>query len=336
LCDLIVDQIEFLEPLVGASIKIKAIFPKDQLEDGVFIKGSVSSVAQILMNFVINARDAMHNEGDLEIVLSCVSVGEVPPHIQKRMSDVEDFVCLSVIDKGTGMDKKTVERIFDPFFTTKDHGSGTGLGLSVVYGLVKELEGQVDVTSKIGEGTNMSLYLPRCGGEGVKAFSGDVQRPETVRLDGYTALIAEDEPDLLEVVECMLEDLGMTVMSASNGEDALVLQEEHEGKIDILLTDVLMPGINGVKLAELFTSLRPETKVMFMSGFPASGGMAPVELPLDSVFIAKPVVYEKLIQVLCFTLVGKCDCNFTEGQKAECVSDIPQWKHFDNITGGRA
>ncbi len=338
LCDMIVDHIEFLEPLVGASIKIKTTFPSEQFDEGICIKGSISSIAQILMNFVINARDAMPNGGDLEIILSCLGENAVPQHVRKRMENVENFVCLSVIDSGTGIDKETMERIFDPFFTTKEQGKGTGLGLSVAYGLVKELEGQVDVISKIGKGTTMSIYLPRCDGEGLKVFSGDVQQPETVRLDGYTALIAEDEPDLLDIVEYMLEDLGMNVLTASDGEEALVLQEEHEGKIDILLTDVLMPGINGVKLAELLTSLRPETKVMFMSGFPASGNMAPVELPQDAVFIAKPIVYEKLVQVLCFILLGKCNCNcackITDGQKIECVADMPQWKHFENITGG--
>jgi signal transduction histidine kinase len=333
LCDLIVDHIEFLEPLVGASIKIKATFPKERFEEGVCIRGSVSSVAQILMNFVINARDAMPDGGNLEIVLSCLDKKDVPLLVRKRMSDVENFVRLSVIDTGIGMNKKTVERIFDPFFTTKEPGKGTGLGLSVAYGLVKELEGQVDVESKIGQGTKMSIYLPRCDGDGPKVFSGDVQQPETVRFDGYTALIAEDEPDLLNVVGCMLEDMGMKILSASDGEEALVLQEEHEGKIDILLTDVLMPGISGVKLAELFTSLRPETKVMFMSGFPANGNMAPVELPKDSVFVAKPVGYESLVQMLCITLFGKCECNFLDGHKVGCVADMPHWENFDNFTG---
>ncbi len=334
LCGLIVDHIEFLEPLVGASINVKTTFPEDQFEEGVCVRGSTSSVAQILMNFVINARDAMPNGGDLEINLSCMQRSDVPQHIQKKMSDVEDFVRLSVIDSGTGMDEKTVERIFDPFFSTKDQGKGTGLGLSVVYGLVKELDGQIDVISKEGRGTTMSIYLPRCDSEGIKSFSGNVQQPETVRLDGYTALVAEDEPDLLEVVKCMLEDLGMNVLSAADGEEALVIQEEYEGKIDVLLTDVLMPGINGVKLAELLTSLRPETKVMFMSGFPASGNMAPVELPQDAAFIAKPVAYDKLVQRLCFMLIGKYQNS--EGQVSSDTVDMPQWKHFDNITGEHA
>ncbi len=331
LCDLIIDHIEFLEPLVGAAINIKPYFPNEQCEQGVYIRGSVSSVEQILMNFVINARDAMPDGGDLRIVLSCNDKDDVPPHIRKKMSDVEDFVCMSVIDSGMGMDEKTLEKIFDPFFTTKDQSKGTGLGLSVVYGLAKELGGQIDVISKPGEGTTMSVFLPRVGGDELSILSGDAAQPETVRLDGYTVLVAEDEPDLLSVVVCMLEDLGMHVIAASDGDEALVLQDEYDGKIDVLLTDILMPGINGVKLAELLTSLRPDTKVIYMSGFPADGDMAPVELPEEAVFIAKPVAYDKLVKMLCALLIG--GYKGSDGQILEDIAGVPQWKHFDNKMG---
>ena len=333
MCDLVAEHVEFLEPLVGAAIKIKVSFPAEECKQGVYVRGSASSVEQVLMNFVVNARDAMPDGGDLRIILSCPEKNEVPQHVQNAMGDVDDFVCLSVIDSGVGMDKETLEKIFDPFFTTKGAGKGTGLGLSVVYGLAKELEGQLDVQSKPGRGTTMSIYLPRSDGEGAKVFSGSTDSPETVRLDGFTALVAEDEPDLLQVVVYMLEDLGMKVLSAPNGSEALVCQEDYEGKIDVLLTDVLMPEVNGVKLAELLTSLRPDTKVIFMSGFPANGDMAPVELPEDAVFIAKPVAYEKLVQILCFTLVG--EGKEPDGQKRGSV-DLPRWKRIDDVMRGDA
>ncbi|MCK5384544.1 MAG: response regulator [Alphaproteobacteria bacterium] len=331
--DLVTEQVEFLEPLVGAAIKVKVSFPSEEREKGVYVRGSTSSVEQVLMNFVVNARDAMPDGGELGIVLSCMDKEDVPQHVREGMEETQDFVCLSVIDNGTGMDNEILERIFDPFFTTKEQGKGTGLGMSVVYGLAKELGGQLDVISKLGHGTTMSIYIPRSDGEGARIFSGDTDLPETVRLDGYTALVAEDEPDLLEVVVCMLEDLGMHVLSASNGADALVCQEDFEEKIDVLLTDVLMPEVNGVKLAELVTALRPDTKVIFMSGFPASGNMAPIALPEDAVFIAKPVAYEKLVQMLCFTLIE--GYGGSGGQKTGNVVNIPRWEHFDDIMGGR-
>ena|GEM_PF-677209 len=327
------DHMEFLEPLVGASINIEVVFSKEHAEEYICIKGSSSSVEQILMNFVINARDAMPGGGELEIVLSCPDKSAVPQHVRNGMRGVEDFVCLSVIDNGEGMDKKTIDKIFDPFFTTKGQGKGTGLGLSVVYGIVKDLKGRIDVVSILDHGTTMSVYLPRSDGDGVRVFSGNVENPETVRFDGYTVLVAEDEPDLLNAVVCTLENLGINVLSALNGGDALVCQEDYDGKIDVLLTDVLMPELNGVKLAELLTALRPDTKVIFMSGFPANGDMAPVALPEDAVFIAKPMVYKRLVQMLCVTLID--DYKNSNGQVANDVVDMPQWKRFDNITGDR-
>ncbi|MFP4465313.1 MAG: ATP-binding protein [Alphaproteobacteria bacterium] len=327
ICAVVAEQSDFLDPLLGADVKLDVVMPENECKCGVYVRGRKSSIEQILMNLSINARDAMPEGGNIRIVQSCVEKEDVSPCISKEIKDESGLVCLSVTDDGLGMEPSVAKRIFDPFFTTKEPGKGTGLGLSVVYGLTKEMGGHLDVVTNLGHGTTISVYLPRFEGPCVpKSIQGNISEGvETVRLDGYTALVVEDEPDLLNVIARMLEDLGMRVICASDGADALVRQEEYDGQIDVLLTDVIMPEVNGVKLAELFTALRPDSKVIFMSGFPARGDMAPVELPEDAVFIAKPIVYEKLAEMLCYSLSK--GCSDTQKYVAQVV-EIPCWKSF--------
>ncbi len=293
-CDVVKEQGELLLPLLGVNIDLKINIP----DEVVNVKGSAGSLGQILMNFAVNGRDAMPDGGDLSIEVSCLDASRVSGHIRKKV-EADEYVCISVSDTGTGMDDETLKNIFDPFFSTKDQGKGTGLGLSVVYGLVQEMGGAIDVSSKLGEGTKMSIYLPRCYDRQSKTISGSEADLSTICLDGYSVLVAEDEPDLLILVTNMLEEMGLKVYGASDGDEALVLLDDHmdEG-IDILLTDVVMPNMNGVKLAELVSSISPETKIIFMSGYPANGDMAPVELPDDLSFVAKPVDYKALAVLL--------------------------------------
>ncbi len=293
-CDVVQEQKELMVPLLGVSIDMDVSMP----EHDVNVQGNADSLGQILMNLAINARDAILPErGTLSVKVACLDVGDVPKKVKQNIEG-EDIVCISVSDTGTGMDEKTIDKIFDPFFSTKEQGKGTGLGLSVVYGLVREMGGFLDVSSKLGEGTTMYFYVPRTHEGQTKTIAGDGSDLSTICLDGYTALVAEDEPDLLNLVTNMLEDLGLNVIGACNGNDALSQQDDYLDDIDILLTDVVMPEMNGVKLAELFSSLRPDTKIIFMSGYPANGDMAPVALPEKADFIAKPVDYNNLASLI--------------------------------------
>lgn len=291
--DVVREQQELLVPLLGVHVSLDVSLPEESMN----IKGSADSLGQIVMNLAVNARDAMLNGGDLRIEVASVDAGGLPDNVRPVLGDTEAVV-IRVIDDGMGMDRKTLERIFDPFFTTKDQGKGTGLGLSVVYGLVNEMGGVVDVSSVLHEGTTMSCYLPRSQEEVRQISVSDEADLSTICLDGYTALVAEDEPDLLILVTNMLEDMGLRVIGAENGNKALELADMHEDEIDILLTDVVMPEVNGVKLAELVNALNPDIKVIFMSGYPATGDMAPVELPDDIDFISKPVDYDQLAAML--------------------------------------
>ncbi len=288
------DQEILLSAVLDPSIKLVM----QAADENVFVKSSPDVISQILMNLVINARDAIEAEsGTITIHVDHPSAAALPDDISARLDDERDYARLSVADTGCGMDQNTREKLFDPFFTTKSADRGTGLGMSVVYGLVKDMDGYIDIQSAPGDGSVISIYLP---------LSSDV--PEEVSLapmevegkylSRYTAMVVDDEPDVLEITCSMLRDVGMTVIEAVNGNDALAKQDEYEGKIDILVTDVLMPELNGIKLAELFLSLRPDTNVLYISGYPALRDDDHIQIPEHSPFLAKPVEYEKLIGLI--------------------------------------
>ena len=167
--------------------------------------------------------------------------------------------------------------------------------------------GHIEVVSEVGQGTTFTVFLPLSDKEPGKKASGSLEDVSSLRLEGYTALVAEDEEGLLETVTDMLEKMGMKVIGACNGNDALLKQDEYEGEIDLLLTDVIMPELNGVKLAQLFKSLRPEAKIIFMSGYPAGSRESNVDLPdlpEDALFVAKPFNYDELARLIYGKLIG--------------------------------
>ena len=299
----LINEADIIESVADALQYISYFHPMDYIralgvayeaEQGPAAK---DAIAQILMNLVVNARDAMPGGGTLTVDLRSCGRPELPESVRSRLQE-KRFAKLTVSDTGTGIDPKTLGKIFDPFFTTKPQGKGTGLGLSIVYGLVGEMGGAVSVDSTLGQGTAISIFLPLCEAPVSKLLSGTVRDPATLKLKGYTILVAEDEPDLLNLVCDMLEHMEATVLRASNGNEALVVQDDYEGDIDILLSDVIMPELNGVRLATLLSSLRPDVKVVFMSGYPGSGEMAPVEVPETAILLPKPIDYDRLVITL--------------------------------------
>jgi CheY-like chemotaxis protein len=178
-----------------------------------------------------------------------------------------EYVLLTVSDDGSGMDRGILDQIFEPFFTTKEAGQGTGLGLSTVYGIVKQNHGFIDVDTEIGRGTTFSIYLPRCGGE---AAAAEREREAEMPLGGgETVLLVEDEPMLLSMGTMMLEQLGYRVLAAGWPDEAIRLGEEHTNEIRLLITDVIMPEMNGRELADRLRALHPSVPVLFMSGHTA-------------------------------------------------------------------
>jgi CheY-like chemotaxis protein len=225
-----------------------------------------TQIDQILANLCVNARDAIANVGSITIAtgtkvidadLAAATMGMVPG----------DFVWLAVSDDGSGMAPATLSHVFEPFFTTKEVGKGTGLGLATVYGIVKQNEGFIDVRSDLGHGTVFTIFFPRYVGKAAEARVDGVQG--TLEPGQETILLVEDEVSLLKITKRMLEKRGYKVLAASTPGYALQLAREQRGRIDLLITDVVMPEMNGRDLAKNFLSLYPEAKRLFMSGYTA-------------------------------------------------------------------
>jgi PAS domain S-box-containing protein len=227
------------------------------------VKVDPGQMEQVLMNLAVNARDAMPHGGKLVMETSNVEVEEE----QARDLDLAPgrYVMLKVSDSGHGMDTGIISHIFEPFFTTKPMGKGTGLGLATVYGIVKQSGGSIQVASEVGHGTEFRVYFPAAEGRMSKAK--DLISGETVVGGSETILIVEDEPRLRELTRMFLEGYGYKVMEASAADQAIRASETFTGTIDMLLTDVIMPGMSGRQLAEEILKQRPKTKIMYMTGY---------------------------------------------------------------------
>ena len=290
--ELIEEQETLLRALLDATVRLEI-----KIQQDVWVKCAPDGISQILMNLCINARDAMPDGGIITIgVEECTQVCQ-----RKEKCPFKQAV-LTVRDTGCGMDDMTRQRLFDPFYTTKERGKGAGLGLSVVYGLVQQMRGTIKVDSLPGKGSEFSLYFPVSEKAAPKPVMPEEEDATLIRFDGFTTLVAEDEDDLRNLMAGMLEDMGMKVICAANGNEALLKQEEYEGKIDFLLTDVVMPGLNGVRLSELIVSERPDIHVVYMSGYPAGGQMARTEVPEEACLLQKPVD----VSTLAHTLYSLC------------------------------
>jgi signal transduction histidine kinase/FixJ family two-component response regulator len=252
---------EMLRRILGEDVDLILALAPDL---GVVL-ADAGQMEQVLMNLVINARDAMPEGGRLSIETSNV---EIDAEFAASHVDVKpgSYVQLSVSDTGCGMDEQAMARLFEPFWTSKEKGKGTGLGLSMVYGIVKQSGGNIYVSSAPGWGTTFKIHLPR----ELSAATVAVTRPPKVsgRTTGTeTILVVEDEGALLKVVRRTLVTSGYTVLSAANGDEALMTCAQYTGDIHLLLTDVIMPRMSGRALAQELLKIRPALKIVFMSGY---------------------------------------------------------------------
>ena len=227
------------------------------------VKVDPSQIDQILANLSINARDAITSVGKLIIETENAVFDETYSITHPNIMTGE-YVLLSISDTGCGMDKETLDQIFEPFFTTKELGKGTGLGLATVYGIVKQNNGFINVYSESGQGTIFKIYLPRVSTE-AGSKSKEVERKPDRGTE--TVLLVEDDVSILNMVQTMLERYGYSVLSTSLSVEALSLAEQYEGPIHLLVTDVVMPGMNGKDLRDKLEVLRPGIKTLFMSGY---------------------------------------------------------------------
>ena len=259
-----------------------------------------SQVSQILANLVINARDAMANCGTIAIATANMRLAEAAVFGKDRVVP-GDYVVLTVSDTGSGMDAATLDHAFEPFFTTKPEGKGTGLGLSTVYGIVKQNHGALYARSHPGVGTTMKIFLPRFTGESMEpAHSLEATAPTGTE----TVLVVEDEPAVLDVMKCALENLGYNVLVASTPQDACCVAERHAGPIHLLLTDVVMSGMHGKDLRERVLTWRPDIKTLFMSGYTADIVTARGLLQSSARFLQKPFSVLDLAKTVRETIDG--------------------------------
>jgi two-component system cell cycle sensor histidine kinase/response regulator CckA len=255
------------------------------------VKANPEHMQQVITNLAANACEAMPQGGQLAIEVRDVSLDEVyassHPGVQPG-----PYVLLAVRDTGCGMDSVTVAHIFEPFFTTKEPTLSSGLGLSTVYGIVERSGGHVDVQSQPGKGTTMRVYLPRVTETGQLLHAA---RPRVPLARGSeTVLLVEDEPAVRRFVRGVLQASGYTLLEASEGEEALSLCEQHQGPIHLLLTDVIMPGMNGGELGKRFSAARPQGKVVYTSGFTDEGLVEAGILQEGAPFLQKPFSVESL------------------------------------------
>jgi CheY-like chemotaxis protein len=281
---IVLDMQGMLQRLIGEDVALQLKLSEPLAS----IKADASQIEQVLLNLAVNARDAMPDGGTLTIETREVAVG-LPAH---RPMAPGPHVMLAVRDTGIGMDEAAAKRAFEPFFTTKEVGKGTGLGLSTVYGIVKQSGGSVWVDSRIGAGATFTIYFP--------AVPASAEQPTTaaaVDADGEgheTILVVEDEPAVRALTQRILQSAGYRVLTAADGAEALQRLEQLADPLDLLLTDVVMPGMNGRELATRATRLRPEIKVLYATGHTADGLLRRGVLDATSRVVTKPFTAREL------------------------------------------
>jgi len=285
------DMEKMLRRLIGEDIELST----DLNQELGHVRADQGQLEQVILNVAVNARDAMPDGGKFSITTQDLVMAEAETKRYSYPFRPGRYVLLTVSDNGMGMDLGTQARIFEPFFTTKEKGKGTGLGLATVYGIVKQSEGYIEVHSEVGVGTTFKIYLPI-----VEALiEPDSTQPALISsLQGNeTILLAEDDDILRILARNMLVRFGYTVLEASNGAEACELARKRTGRIDLLLTDVVMPGMNGRELGERLAQERPDLTIVYMSGYTGQGVGQGV-LPSGCHFLAKPFHRESLARKL--------------------------------------
>jgi len=282
------DLQRMLVRLIGADVQLQTRFaPELQM-----VHADPGQLQQAVVNLVVNARDAMPNGGRVTIETANVELDprELETHSLTRPGK---YVLLAVHDTGVGMDAATKARLFEPFFTTKEPGRGTGLGLATVYSIVKQSSGYIWAYSELGQGTTFKIYLPAVVGTPESAV---LRAAATVARGSETVLVVEDQPDVRALTARILESRGYTVVAAENANEAMHVASRYLKRIDLLLTDVVMPGINGRELARLMTGQRSDLKVLFVSGYTGEAIREHGLLERSAAFLQKPFTPDALAQ----------------------------------------
>ena len=299
------DTDKMLTRLIGEKITLVT----KPYDEPIYVLADPVQMGQVLMNLAVNARDAMPNGGRITIKVDCRDVADDECGKPESLSPGR-YAEISVHDTGIGIDEETLERIFEAFFTTKQSGKGTGLGLSIVKSIMKQNDGFIDVKSKLGSGTTFLIYLPVTEFE--EELQDDLAEPEAaveepvaeeepeITAEGGTRgtiLLVEDDPMILGLVSQTLELNNYEILQAEEGWEGIKVARNHKGKIDLLLTDVVMPGLGGAELATAAQELYPEIKVLFMSGYSRSQ-LNDEGVPEDAALLEKPFTPDKVVSMV--------------------------------------
>jgi CheY-like chemotaxis protein len=258
---LVADIGRMLERVLGEDVVLSTVMAPELWS----IEVDAGQIEQVIVNLAVNARDAMPDGGTLSIECRNVDATGEPPSDAPQLLPGR-WVRLSVTDNGIGMDPATQEHIFEPFFTTKEHGKGTGLGLATVYGIVQQSGGIIEFDSRIGKGTRFSLFFPAAV-ETAMVARAPIGALARAPRGSETLLVVEDELTVRQLFISSLRRLGYTVHEASSGTEALRLFTEHAASIQLVITDVVMPGMSGGELAQRVRALRPAMRILFVSGY---------------------------------------------------------------------
>jgi PAS domain S-box-containing protein len=291
------DLSRMLPRLIGEDVDL-AFMPGEQLS---YIYADRGQVEQVLMNLVVNARDAMPEGGKITIETKNERLEEKYAR-QRRGVIPGEYVMLAVTDTGCGMDTATKARIFEPFFTTKEEGKGTGLGLATVYGIVKQSDGHISVYSEPGQGTTFKVYFPATS----VVRKQEQEAVHTSReAHGETILVVEDESDVRNMIVRALGRRNYLLLEASNGEEAVELVKRNKNHVDLMITDIIMPGMRGTEAAQRIVSLVPEMKVLYMSGYTDNAMFHQKLLDAGTLFIQKPFTLTGLEEKVRYALEPK-------------------------------
>jgi signal transduction histidine kinase/ActR/RegA family two-component response regulator len=262
-----------------------------------FVQADAGMIEQIVLNLAVNARDAMPAGGTLTVSLDAVTIDAAAAQKNSEAREGK-FIRLRVADTGCGMDAVTLAHIYEPFFTTKEIGKGTGLGLATVYGIVKQHDGWIEVNSEPGKGTAFSVFLP-VEESFIEPKDEEIEHPHSVPGGAETILVVEDEQVLREMACDILQSYGYKIMEANSGREALTIWKEAGIRVDLLLTDLVMPeGVSGVDLAERLLDDRPDLKIIFTSGYTA-GEINPELLARSQAhFLQKPYTHAQLAKMV--------------------------------------
>ena len=283
LAPVVTESVELLRRTLPESIRLSV-----EVEgDGCTVRGNLAQLQQVLTNLALNARDAMPDGGELELTIACRRFGSAEARPSPDITPGE-WAIIAVTDTGTGMSPEVMDHIFEPFFTTKPRGEGTGLGLAQAYGIAKQHGGDIQLTSDLGKGTTVTIYLPTVP---TAAAMDDGPPPRVRKGKGEAILVVEDEPEVLVVVKAILEALNYRVLTARNGREALLVHEANRDTAAVF-TDLVMPEMGGVALYRELLRHDPDVKVAFMTGYATAVDRA--ALPDRAMLLDKPLTVEKV------------------------------------------